>query len=144
MEKIKLFCAKYLRNVGELSVFIIVTFSVFDLASPSTTLEILKMLMVASVPSTAFNLLLFENGPYELPLGVRTFINSVLQGVNFAVMLIIFGFEKSSTGWEIALNSIKLILYYVIAFAVAYFILKMIHKRKIKKINEKLNEFDEE
>lgn len=144
MDKIRLFAEKYLRLFGGISLFIVVTFSIFDLASPATTLHILRMMMVAYVPTTVFNLLLFENGPYELSVRIRWNIYSVLQGVNFAVMLIIFGFEKSSTGWEIVLHSICVILCYVIVFAVAYFILKMIHKRKIMKINEKLNEFNKE
>lgn len=144
MDKIKLFAEKYFRLVGGISVFIVVTFSIFDLASPSTTLHILRMMMVAYVPTTVFNLILFEYGPYELSFRIRWNIYSVLQGVNFAVMLIIFGFEKSSTGWEIALHSICVILYFVIAFAVAYFILKVINKRKLQTINEKLNELNKE
>ena len=144
MDKIKLFTAKYFRLVGVISLFIVVTFSIFDLASPSTTLHILRMMMVANVPPAVFSLLLFENGPYELSYRTRWNLYSVLQGVNFAVMLIFFGFEKSSTGWEIVLHSIWVVLSYVIAFAVGYFILKAIHKRKIKKINEKLNELNKE
>lgn len=144
MDKIRLFAEKYFRLFGGISLFIVVTFSIFDLASPATTLHILRMMMLAYVPITVFNLILFEYGPYELSFRVRWNIYSVLQGVTFAVMLIIFGFKKSSTGWEIALHFICVILYFVIAFAVGYFILKAIHKRKIKKINEKLNELNKE
>ena len=144
MDKIRKFAEKYFRLVGGISLFIVVTFSIFDLASPSTTLHILSMMMVANVPTAVFSLLLFENGPYELSFRVRWNLYSVLQGLNFAVMLIFFGFEKSSTGWEIALHSIYVVLSYVIIFAVAYFILKVIHKRKIQKINEKLNELNKE
>lgn len=144
MDKIRKFAEKYFRLVGGISLFIVVTFSIFDLASPSTTLHILRMMMVANVPTAVFSLLLFENGPYELSFRVRWNLYSVLQGLNFAVMLIFFGFENSSTGWEIALHSIYVVLSYVIIFAVAYFILKVIHKRKIQKINEKLNELNKE
>ena len=144
MDKIRLFAEKYFRLFGGISLFIVVTFSIFDLASPATTLHILRMMMVAYVPITVFNLILFEYGPYELSFRVRWNIYSVLQGLNYAVMLIFFGFEKSSTGWEIVLHSICVVLSFVIVFAVAYFILKVIHKRKIKKINEKLNELNKE
>ena len=142
MDIIKLFARKYFYSVGIVSVFITVVFSVFDLASPSSTLNILLMMMAAYIPNTLFNLMLFENGPYELSLSTREYIYMALCGIDLGAMMILFNVKKVDTAWQGAFHILCMIIYFVIAFAVAVFIFKMIQKKKIAKINEKLNEFD--
>lgn len=144
MDKLKLFARKYFYSVGTMSVFITVIFTVFDLASPSSTLNVLLMMMAAYIPITLFNLMLFENGPYELSLSTRQYIYIALVGINLGAMMIVFGVKKVDTVWQGALYILYMIIYFTIAFAVAVFILKVVQKKKIKKINEKLNEFDGE
>ena len=144
MDKLKLFARKYFYSVGTMSVFITVIFTVFDLASPSSTLNVLLMMMAAYIPITLFNLMLFENGPYELSLSTRQYIYNALVGINLGAMMIVFGVKKVDTVWQGALYILCMIIYFVIVFAVAVFIFKAVQKKKIKKINEKLNEFDGE
>ena len=144
MDIMKLFARKYFYSVGIMSVFITVVFSVFDLASPSSTLNILLMMMAAYIPNTLFNLMLFENGPYDLSLSTREYIYTALCGIDLGAMMLLFNVKKVDTVQQGALYILCMIIYFVIAFAVAVFIFKTVQKKKIEKINKKLNELDKE
>lgn len=154
MKKFKWCVNRFFNAFGKTGVFLTVLVCLINILSQgqgsqetmlsfyTLVFNTMATLMVALIPGVILELIFFNCGPYESSLKIRRVAFTILWGVTAAVVFSISGILEFDSGMKFALYFIEMIVASFILGMTSFLVHDAKQKKKIAKINEKLNEFD--
>lgn len=137
---IKRFFNNYLYCIGLSAILIALSYCFAEGISAQNGMDILKVMLVASIPFILSTTLLFKNGLPLHILWIRRAISMIIGGTVYPLSFIIFGLVKRENIQQYLIFILINFFAVSISCCIAYIIGDKIEQYKIKKINKHLKD----